>query len=70
MNTPTTPTDIRRAKVEAAERVAIAGIPQSLLDNMAQANAVFREKGGCPGCKSQAIGVHSGGCPELLKYID
>ena len=56
---------IERARIDAAEREAIAGIPADLLANMAIATAEFRAKGGCPGCGSQLIAVHRGDCPTL-----
>lgn len=59
---------IHAAKVDAAEREAIAGIPKWLADNMAKADAEFKKRGGCPGCGSQVIGVHHGDCTELAKH--
>ena len=53
---------IEHARVLAAEEAVIASIPASLLENMKRANAEFRAKGGCPGCGSQVIGVHTMPC--------
>lgn len=54
---------IERARIEAAERAVVEGIPAYLLARLAVANAEFQAKGGCPGCGSQRIAVHYGLCP-------
>lgn len=50
---------------DTMEQAVIDSIPQELRDNMAKADAEFKAKGGCPGCKSPHIGVHYGRCPTL-----
>jgi hypothetical protein len=56
------PDDIERARVQAAEDIVIAGIPQWMLDNAKKADAKFKAAGGCKGCGSQVIGVHTYPC--------
>jgi hypothetical protein len=54
---------IERAKVDAAEREAIAGIPADLLAELEAAQTRFRAAGGCKGCGSQILAVHYPPCP-------
>lgn len=54
---------IRQAQIDAAEKVVIASIPEWLKENMRKADEAFKARGGCPGCGSQILGVHEGGCP-------
>lgn len=49
---------IERARIEAGEQEAIAGIPADIMARLAIANAEFRAKGGCPGCGSLILAVH------------
>lgn len=53
---------IRAAQVEAAEEAVIASIPQVLLENMRRANEELAARGGCPGCGSKRVGVHTLPC--------
>jgi len=59
---------IQIAQRNAGEDAAIAGIPQSLLDNMDRADKEFAKRGGCPGCGSMSIGVHTLPCSECEKH--
>ena len=56
-----------RARIAAAERAVIAGIPTPLRNWLAEANASLAARGGCPGCKSDLVGVHHGDCSELRR---
>ena len=60
---------IRRARVEAAEDAAIASIPKHMLDHLEQAQARFKAAGGCPGCGSLILAVHTMPCSELEKDV-
>lgn len=53
---------IRQAQIEAAEDAAIAGIPAEILARLEIANAKFAADGGCPGCGSKRIAVHTLPC--------
>lgn len=55
--------NIRRAQIIVAEEVVIAGIPEALKARMDEAQRQHVAKGGCPGCGSQILAVHAGGCP-------
>lgn len=61
---------IREAQVDAAERAVIDGIPKELLVRLEEANAEFAAKGGCPGCGSKRIAVHTLPCKVLEKEGD
>lgn len=54
---------IHMAKVEAAERAVIDSIPKDIRARLEQVQREFRERGGCPGCKSMVLGAHIGNCP-------
>ncbi len=54
---------IRRAKVDAAEQAAIAGIPVNILKRYKAAQQRFKARGGCPGCGSLILSMHRGDCP-------
>jgi hypothetical protein len=56
---------IRAAQVQAAEDAVIASIPADLMENMRKADDAFKARGGCKGCGSMDLGVHSGNCPTL-----
>ena len=53
---------IRAAQVQAAEDAVIASLPADLMENLRLANAEFAAKGGCPGCGSKRIAVHTLPC--------
>ena len=53
---------IRAAQVAAAEDAVIASIPATLLENLKRANEELAARGGCPGCGSTLVGVHTLPC--------
>lgn len=60
---------IRQAQIEAAEDAVIASIPKDLLQRLECANREFAAKGGCPGCGSLRLAVHTGNCPATKDDI-
>ena len=56
---------IRAAQVQAAEEAVIASIPTDLRENMRKAEEAFKARGGCKGCGSMVLAVHSCGCPTV-----
>lgn len=59
---------LRAAQIAAAENAVVASLPRELLDNLARANAELAARGGCPGCGSKRIAVHTLPCSELNKH--
>ena len=53
---------IRAAQVAAAEEAVIASIPPVLLENLRRADEELAARGGCPGCGSTLVGVHTLPC--------
>lgn len=54
--------------VRAKEDAAIAGIPANILARLAVAQAAFKARGGCPGCGSLILAVHTYPCSECAKH--
>lgn len=45
-------------------RTMVKPDPKSSASDFVKAlNKAYKEVGGCPGCKSETIGVHAGNCP-------
>lgn len=62
------PERMRAAQVRAAEDEAIAGIPADIMARLTIMQAEFKAKGGCPGCGSQILAVHTYPCSEMAKH--
>ena len=52
------------AKVRVAEDAAIAGIPPDIMARLERSQIELVAKGGCAGCGSQILAVHSILCSE------